>query len=217
MKSRVELSQVRNGNVDAIAEAQKATIQSLRARGELASELAEGALDAAPGAAGTATAGDRGGVRSDGARLRDVLGLVDEVGGAAAADVVDGGLVLAAGVHLLVELEHGLLSLGSLGVEVASAAAADAEGAVGRGRAVEGDARGRTRCAGAGGELRGVVALVVACTADAAAEHEGAGLGDGGVRLGDGVVARHCCGCVCDCVGGLVVKCVKTEQCRKVC
>lgn len=44
--------------------------------------------------------------------------------------MVDGGLVLAAGVHLLVELEHGLLGLGRLGDEVAGAAATYADGAL---------------------------------------------------------------------------------------
>lgn len=56
------------------------------------------------------------------------LALVDEVGSTATADVVDGSLVLAASVHLLVELEHGLLGLGSLGDEVASTATTDADG-----------------------------------------------------------------------------------------
>jgi hypothetical protein len=56
------------------------------------------------------------------------LALVDEVGSTATADMVNGSLVLAAGVHLLVELEHGLLSLRGLGDEVTGTATTNADG-----------------------------------------------------------------------------------------
>lgn len=113
--------------------------------------------------------------------------LVDCVAGAATADVVDGGSVLAEALllgELLVEREHGSLLLA---VDVAGSAAARHEVGVG-GRRSELDARGRARGVGAVGHVLGVDAGDVA-RSSAAVASIGGGV-DGGVRLGD-VVGRH--------------------------
>jgi len=129
----------------------------------------------------------------------DLLGGIHPVGGATAADVVDGGaLGLALADHFLVELEDGLLRLVEHVTRTATASRDVSSGRLG-----EADARGRTGGVRAAGEVLGGVSLVVASTATATAD-EAALLRDGGVRLGDGEGARHYID-VGMCVGEVVV------------
>lgn len=121
--------------------------------------------------------------------------LVDEVAGAAAADVVDGRLVLhhpALALQLLVEAEDGALALL---VEVAGATAAGEEVGVGR-WSLQLDARCWASGVGAGGGLLRVDVDVVAGSTSPGVDV--VGRGDGWVRLGDLVLSGHVdCGEMC--------------------
>lgn len=148
---------------------------------ELARHLVPGALD------GGADAALRVGACSRRGRVLalGLLALLDEVAGAAAADVVDGGGVLAEAFllsELLVKGEHGAFLLA---VDVAGAAASAGEEGVGGGRA-ELDARCWTSGVVSGGDVLGDAGYV---SSSAATVVDG-GRGGGGVRLGD-VVGDH--------------------------
>nr|POE56272.1 hypothetical protein CFP56_50816 [Quercus suber] len=130
--------------------------------GDLARQLSDG-IETTPygrGAFAGAHAGARAGTVCFG------LGLVDEVGGASAADVVDGRLDFAALDHLLVEVEHGLLGRR---VHVACTATAGGDGPA---KLFRWSRERNTRCwtggVGASGQGGGGVAFVVARTATAA-------------------------------------------------
>jgi len=160
--------------------------EGLQARlsGELAGDLVPGALDAAAHAVLLAVGGGVGRRRVGSSRAGH---LVDGVAGAAAADVVDGGGVLAQALllgELLVEAEHGALLLA---VDVAGAAAARGEVGVGGGRR-ELHEGGGPRGVAAVGDIGGVDAGGIASAA--AARVDKVGGGDGWVRLGD-VVGDH--------------------------
>ena len=121
--------------------------------------------------------------------VKVVVGFGGEVAGAAATNVVDGSGVLAQALllgELLVEAEHGALLLA---VHVAGAAAAGGEEGVG-GWWGQLDARGGSRGGWPCGEGRVRDACLV--SGAAAAVVDGcAGLGDGGVGLGDVVGEGH--------------------------
>jgi len=157
--------------------------------GERSPDAVPGAVDAPPGTARVLALNGRR------RRSRAVPGsrwspLVNEVAGAATADVVDGSLVLhhaALTGELLVEAEDGALALT---VDVAGAATAGGEERVGWMRS---DLRARCRAGGgwAWGDFLGVHLGDIACTA--AARVNVPRPRDGRVRLGDVIcfVRRH--------------------------